>query len=81
MVAEDQYLCERTQAEKRKCKFKSGREICQRKISKEEMVALLTDGRTAVLDDFVSKAGKPFSAALVIDDQGKSVFEFADSED
>jgi DNA topoisomerase III len=81
LVAEDQYLCERTQAEKRKCKFKSGREICQRKISNEEMVALLTDGRTALLEGFVSKAGKPFSAALVLDDQGKSVFEFPDSEE
>ncbi|MBG89422.1 MAG: DNA topoisomerase III [Verrucomicrobiales bacterium] len=80
-ISEDQYLCERTQAEKRKCKFKSGREICQRKITKEEMTALLTEGRTPVLENFISKAGKPFSAALVMDDQGKSVFEFPDSEE
>jgi hypothetical protein len=29
-----------------------------------------------VLDKFISKAGKPFPACLVLDDAGKVTFEF-----
>jgi len=76
-----QYLCERTQAESKKCKFKSGKEICGRPISREEMAQLLADGRTPLLENFTSKYGKPFAAHLVVDDKGHTVFEFSGREE
>ena len=79
--SDTQFLCERTQADAKKCKFKSGKEICGRKISREEMAQLLTDGRTSLLENFTSKYGKPFAAHLVVDDKGKTVFEFPEREE
>lgn len=80
-MSESQYVCENTQAESKKCKFKSGREICQRAITPEEMGLLLTDKRTGLLENFTSRFGKPFSAFLVLDEKGKSVFEFPEGDD
>ncbi|MGB0578956.1 MAG: DNA topoisomerase III [Limisphaerales bacterium] len=80
-TSDSQYLCERTQADTKKCKFKSGKEVCQRAITPEEMGQLLKDGRTGLLENFTSKYGKPFSAFLVLDDKGKTVFEFPDRDE
>ncbi len=80
-MSDSQYLCERSQADAKKCKFKSGREVCQRPITPEEMSKLLKDGRSDLLDKFVSRFGKPFSAFLVIDKKGKTVFEFPDRDE
>lgn len=53
------------------------KEIAGRKISKEEAAALIRDGKTVELNGFVSaKTKKPFSAALVIDAEGKTTFSF-----
>ncbi|MBL6764758.1 MAG: DNA topoisomerase III [Verrucomicrobiae bacterium] len=79
--AGDQFLCEKSQAETRACKFKSGREICGRAVTREEMSQLLSNKRTALLENFTSKYGKPFSAHLVIDDKGKTVFEFPERDE
>jgi DNA topoisomerase III len=80
-ATEDQYLCERSQAEAKKCKFKSGREICQRKITDDEMRQLLTEKRTGLLEGFTSRYGKPFSAFLILDEKGKTVFEFPEEDE
>ena len=47
------------------------------------MTKLLADGKTDLMDKFISKAGRPFAAYLVLDDAGKATFEFAprDTED
>jgi hypothetical protein len=37
---------------------------------------LLSDRKTDLLDKFISKAGKPFRAFLVLDKKGKVMFEF-----
>ena len=70
------YVCERSQAETKKCIFKIGKEILQQPVDREVAAQLLADGRTDVLDKFVSKAGKPFPAHLVLGDKGKVEFEF-----
>ncbi|HXT11696.1 MAG TPA: DNA topoisomerase III [Candidatus Angelobacter sp.] len=70
------YICERTQAETKKCKFKISKEILQRPIDREQAQKLLDKSKTDLIDKFISKAGKPFSAYLVVDDSGKVVFEF-----
>lgn len=57
------------------CKFVVWKKIASREISQEEAKTLIENGETEQLDGFVSKAGKSFSAKLVIED-GKVVFKF-----
>jgi len=73
---ESNFICEKSQADKRPCKFKINKNIAQQPIEPTEAIKLLTDSRTSLLNKFVSKAGRPFSAFLVMDDMGKITFEF-----
>jgi DNA topoisomerase-3 len=70
------YLCENSQAEKKPCKFKISKVIAQKTIDKTQAVKLLTENKTDLIPDFISKAGRPFPAQLVMDDMGKVTFEF-----
>ncbi len=70
------YLCENSQREAKRCTFKVGKIICSFPIEREQVGKLLKDGRTDLLDKFISKAGKPFKAHLVIAEKGKVSFEF-----
>ena len=74
------YICEKSQAEKRPCKFKIGKTILQQPIEPAQVSKLLASGRTDLLTQFVSKAGRPFPAYLVLDDMGKVGFEFPPRE-
>ena len=71
-----QYVCEKTQAPKKPCRFKAGRVILGQRLDTTQLAKLLTEGRTDLLTHFVSKSGKPFSAYLVLQDGGKVGFEF-----
>jgi DNA topoisomerase-3 len=73
---ESQYVCEKSQADKKLCKFKVGKVILQQPIDREQLKKLADTGRTDLLDKFISKAGKPFPAFLVLDDNQKTTFEF-----
>lgn len=57
------------------CKFVVWKEVAKRPVSLDEAKQLLKDGKTAVLDGFTSKAGKAFSARLVVKD-GRVQFAF-----
>ena len=57
------------------CSFKVGTNICRRDIPISEMKLLLSEGRTNMLDGFISKSGKRFEGRLVIKD-GSAVFSF-----
>jgi DNA topoisomerase-3 len=70
------FLCEKSQAERRPCKFKIGKLIAQLPIDRALAVKLLANNRTELLHNFISRAGRPFSAYLVIEDPGKVVFDF-----
>lgn len=70
------YVCEKSQADKKPCKFRSGKVILQRAIEREQMTKLLATGKTDLLEKFISKAGRPFSAYLVKGEAGKVGFEF-----
>jgi DNA-directed RNA polymerase subunit RPC12/RpoP len=70
------YLCEKSQAGARPCKFKINREILQQPIEPAQAQKLLAAHKTDLLDKFISKAGKPFPAYLVMDDKGKVTFDF-----
>jgi DNA topoisomerase-3 len=70
------YVCERSQAEAKKCTFKCGKSILEQPIEREAVKKLLAAGRSELLDKFISRAGKPFSAFLVLGEKGKVEFEF-----
>lgn len=71
------YLCEKSQAETRPCKFKSGTVILEQPVDRAQMAKLLSEGKTDLLESFVSsRSGRPFAAWLVLDDAGKVTFEF-----
>ena len=71
------YVCERSQAGQRPCKFKINKVILQQPISREQAARLLSERRTDLLQEFVSaRSGRSFKACLVMDDAGKVTFEF-----
>ncbi len=78
---EESYICEKSNEDTRPCKFKAGKVIAGHQLTKEELTELLEKDRTKQFTDFVSKAGRPFSARLVLEGgrAGKKVaFEFED---
>jgi DNA topoisomerase-3 len=74
------YLCEKSQADARPCKFRISREILQQPIEPSQAQKLLATRKTDLIDKFISKGGKPFAAYLVMDDKGKVTFEFPPRE-
>ncbi len=78
---DSQYVCEKFQAEKKPCRFKAGKVILQQPLEPAQMAKLLADGKTDLLENFVSsKSGRAFSAWLTLDDDGKVTFEFPPRE-
>ena len=80
------YVCEKsvpTQAQPTPtCDFKTGQVILQQPIEREQMVKLLSTGKTDLLDKFVSmRTRRAFKAMLAWDaEAGKVNFEFAPSK-
>ncbi|MGA2686137.1 MAG: DNA topoisomerase III [Verrucomicrobiota bacterium] len=70
------YVCEKSQVDKKPCKFKVGKTILQQPIEPTQLQKLLQARKTDLLNQFISKAGRPFPAFLVMDDKGKVTFEF-----
>jgi DNA topoisomerase-3 len=75
------YLCEKSQADARPCKFRISREILQQPIEPAQAQKLLATRKTDLIGKFISKGGKPFAAYLVMDDKGKVTFEFPPREE
>ncbi len=70
------YVCESAVGGERTCEFSSGKIILRQEVPKEQMVKLLTEGKTDLLTGFVSsRTGRRFKAFLVIAG-GKVGFEF-----
>lgn len=77
----DAYICEKSQADTRPCKLKIGKVILQQPVDLEQAQKLLSDGRTDLLEKFVSgKTGRNFSAFLVIQGKTKVGFEFPERD-
>ncbi len=80
------YVCEKsvpTDAQPTpSCDFKTGQVILQQPVEREQMLKLLTSGKTDLLDKFVSmRTRRPFKAMLAWDaEAGKVNFEFAPSK-
>jgi DNA topoisomerase III len=75
------YICERSQADSKPCKFKISKEILQQPIDPAQAKKILAEQKSDLMDKFISKAGKPFPAFLVMDDKGKITFEFPPREE
>jgi len=57
--------------------FEVKRLLCQKELPAEEILRLLEDGKTGLIDGFVSKRGSTFSAYLTLSkDKKKAEFEF-----
>ncbi|AKJ27027.1 DNA topoisomerase III [Caldimonas brevitalea] len=72
------YVCEKSVGPHATCDFKSGKIILQQPVTREQMGKLLKEGRTDLLDNFVSaRTRRKFKAFLKWDaKEGKVVFEF-----
>jgi DNA topoisomerase-3 len=72
------YVCERSVGPGRSCDFRSGKVILQQEVSAGQMRKLLAEGRSDLLDGFVSaRTRRKFKAFLVREPGGKIGFEFA----
>lgn len=58
------------------CKFKISGIVCKRIISKTNAKMLLETGKSSKIKGFVSKAGKPFDATLIMEKDGSIKFDF-----
>jgi DNA topoisomerase-3 len=72
------YVCEHSVGANVTCDFKSGKIILQQPVPREQMTKLLLEGKTALLENFVSnKTRRKFKAYLAWDPkEGKVTFEF-----
>ncbi|MGA0330943.1 MAG: DNA topoisomerase [Candidatus Poseidoniaceae archaeon] len=69
------YACDQQE-----CKFAGvGKVICKREITQTEAKSILIDGKSPLIEDFISRRGRPFPAYLVL--EGNKVgFEFPPRE-
>jgi len=72
------YVCEHAVGPSQTCDFKTGKIILQQPIEPEQVKKLLAEGKTALLEGFISnKTRRAFKAFLAYDaKEGKVVFEF-----
>jgi DNA topoisomerase-3 len=80
-----QFVCERKLKEvdleegverPKSCGFVFPRTVCKREITRDEAIHYVKSKRTELLTDFTSRYGRPFSAILVLRDNGRHGFEF-----
>jgi DNA topoisomerase-3 len=55
--------------------------ILEQPIELAQAQKILAEHKSDLLDKFISKAGKPFPAFLVMDGKGKITFEFPPRDD
>ena len=79
---EQGYICEKSQLDVKRCTFKAiGKTILEQPVDAAQAAKILKTGKSDLLDKFISKAGKPFPAFLVMDKKGKITFDFPPRED
>ena len=69
---------QRSQLDEKRCTFKTGKLVLQQPVDRDQVKKLLAKGKTDLLTQFISKAGKPFPAHLKLAERGKVEFEFPD---
>ena len=77
VIHKTSYTCAKSVGKNKSCSFRSGLTILQQTISTEQMTKLLTDGKTDLLDSFVSsRTRRKFKAFLILKDDKTIGFEF-----
>ena len=77
VIHKTSYICVNSVGKNKSCSFRSGLTILQQTISTEQMTKLLTEGRTDLLDSFVSsRTRRKFKAFLILKDDKTIGFEF-----
>lgn len=71
------YCCEKRAMAEPQCDFRIAKKIKSRDIPVEQMEKLLREGKTDLLDKFISAKKRPFNAHLTLDKEGKLGWEFA----
>ncbi|MEM1441271.1 MAG: DNA topoisomerase III [Verrucomicrobiota bacterium] len=69
-VTPHSYLCDR-RASGDGCKARLSKEMCKYEIPKEQALKYFQEGKTDVIDQWISKKGRPFKAALTCNTKGK----------
>jgi DNA topoisomerase-3 len=70
------FVSESPEGDKTK-RFRLGRKLLNQEITREQIVKLLTEGKTELLEDFISKrTRRPFKAYLVLKGNSEIAFEF-----
>ena len=69
-VTPTSYICDR-RASGDGCKARLSREMCKYEIPREQALKYFTDGKTDVIDKWISKKGRPFKAALTCNKKGR----------
>jgi DNA topoisomerase-3 len=59
------------------CPFTLPRTVCRREIVRDEAELYVTTKRTELLQEFISRHGRPFAATLFLKENGRHGFEFA----
>ena len=68
------------QRSSKRCTFKVEKVKTGRPIDVAQLQKLLKDRKTDLLENFISRTGKPFNAYLVLEGKGKVTFEFPPRE-
>lgn len=66
------YICER-RVSGDGCKARLAKEMCKFQIPREQALKYFQEGRTDLIDKWISKKGRPFSASLVCVPKGKRI--------
>jgi DNA topoisomerase-3 len=69
-VTPTSYICDR-RISGDGCKARLSREMCKFEIPKEQALKYFTEGKTDVIDKWISKKGRPFKAALTCNTKGR----------
>jgi DNA topoisomerase-3 len=71
----DAYVCDQ-HFEEAKCPARLPRRLLKVDVSEEQALKFFTEGKTDVIEKFISKKGRPFSASLVLNPAGKKLIEW-----
>ncbi len=75
LTFEHAYACRVDESESG-CGFMLPRVLLGRSVSREEATDYVSNGKTETLEGFISKRGRPFSAAIIRKKNGKHMYQF-----
>ncbi|MFV1994552.1 MAG: DNA topoisomerase III [Verrucomicrobiales bacterium] len=69
------YVCD-VRIKESKCKARLSKTMCQYEIPREQALKFFTEGKTDLIDKFISKKGRPFSAHLGCNTKGRRLLQW-----